>query len=166
MESARSRGVNWSKTDVATAVAETVAKSAPRKAEQQQATDVKQTAENVNSGAENSGQNPADVKQTIENVASNDGAKAEAGKSEAETAAKDADRFADNKLFTADKVAAARARMKSKFGQLNSGLDPELLIDGMTIAGAYIESGVRKFSDYARAMVDDFGDGVKPYSLS
>lgn len=93
-------------------------------------------------------------------TASNEGAKPEV------TAAKDTDRFADNKLFTADKVAAARARMKSKFGQLNSGLDPELLIDGMTIAGAYIESGVRKFGDYAKAMVDDFGDGVKPYLLS
>lgn len=97
---------------------------------------------------------------------SNEREKAEAGKSEAETAVKDADRFAENKLFTADKVAAARARMKKKFGQLNSGLDPELLVDGMTIAGAYIESGVRKFSDYAKAMVEDFGEGVKPYLLS
>lgn len=87
-------------------------------------------------------------------------------RNEENVAATDADRFSGNKLFTADKVAAARARMKSKFGQLNSGLDPELLIDGMTIAGAYIESGVRKFSDYAKSMVDDFGTGVKPYLLS
>ena len=36
--------------------------------------------------------------------------------------------FADNKLFTADKVAAARARLKSKMGNLNSGLDPELYL--------------------------------------
>ena len=77
-----------------------------------------------------------------------------------------ADQFAGNKLFTADKVAAARARLKSKLGQLNSGIDPEVLVDGMTIAGAYIESGVRKFSDYAKAMVEDLGDGVKPYLLS
>lgn len=76
------------------------------------------------------------------------------------------DQFADNKLFTADKVAAARARLKSKFGRLNSGIDPEVLIDGMTIAGAYIESGVRKFSDYSKAMIEDLGDGVKPYLLS
>lgn len=76
------------------------------------------------------------------------------------------DQFAENKLFTADKVAAARARLKSKLGQLNSGIDPEVLVDGMTIAGAYIESGVRKFSDYAKAMVEDLGDGVKPYLLS
>lgn len=76
------------------------------------------------------------------------------------------EKFAGNKIFTADKVEAARARMHSKFGQLNSGIDPEMLVDGMTIAGAYIESGVRKFSDYAKAMVGDFGDGVKPYLLS
>ena len=85
---------------------------------------------------------------------------------EAETKAKDADRFAGNKLFTADKVAAARARMKSKLGRLNSGIDPEMLVDGMTIAGAYIESGVRNFTQYARAMIEDLGDGVKPYLLS
>lgn len=74
--------------------------------------------------------------------------------------------FAGNKIFTADKVEAARKRLKGKFGQLNSGIDPELLVDGMTIAGAHIESGVRKFSDYAKAMIQDFGEGVKPYLLS
>lgn len=74
--------------------------------------------------------------------------------------------FAKNKLFTADKVAAARARLKSKMGQLNSGLDPEMLVDGMTIAGAYIEAGVRDFADYARQMTDDFGPSIKPYLLS
>lgn len=79
---------------------------------------------------------------------------------------KDQARFADNKVFTSDKVAAARARLKSKLNTLNSGIDPELLIDGMTIAGAYIESGVRKFSAYAKAMTDDFGDSIKPYLLS
>ena len=76
------------------------------------------------------------------------------------------DRFAGNKLFTSDAVEKARARMRSKLGQLNSGLDPELLVDGMTVAGAYIESGVRKFADYAKAMVADFGDGIRPYLLS
>ena len=78
----------------------------------------------------------------------------------------DTEKFADNKVFTADKVAAARARMKSKLSQLNSGLDPELMMDGMTIAGAYIESGIRKFGDYANAMIEDFGGNIKPYLLS
>lgn len=76
------------------------------------------------------------------------------------------DQFSANKIFTADKVEAARARLKSKLGQLNSGIDPELLVDGMTIAGAYIEAGVRNFRDYAKAMTDDFGDSIKPYLLS
>ena len=73
------------------------------------------------------------------------------------------DKFADNKLFTSDAVAKARARMKSKLGNVNSGLDPELLVDGVTIAGAYVESGVRKFGDYAKAMIADFGKDITPY---
>ena len=82
-------------------------------------------------------------------------------------AAKPADNiFAKNKIFTQDKVEAARARLKSKLSQLNSGIDPEVMIDGMTIAGAYIEGGVREFSAYAKAMVNDFGDAIKPYLLS
>lgn len=75
-------------------------------------------------------------------------------------------RFADNKLFTEDKVAAARARLKSKLTQVNSGLDPEILMDGMTLAGAYIESGVRKFGDYAKMMMSDVGPEIKPYLLT
>jgi len=74
--------------------------------------------------------------------------------------------FANNKVFTADKVEAARARLRSKLTQMNSGIDPEVIMDGMTIAGAYIESGVRKFSDYAKAMTADFGDKIKPFLLS
>jgi N12 class adenine-specific DNA methylase len=76
------------------------------------------------------------------------------------------DRFASNKVFTSDKVEAARARLKSKLSQLNSGIDPEMMMDGLTISGAYIESGVRTFSAYAKAMTDDFGDKIKPYLLS
>ncbi|HEY0960917.1 MAG TPA: hypothetical protein VGE69_00995, partial [Pseudomonadales bacterium] len=74
--------------------------------------------------------------------------------------------FAGNKIFTADKVEAARARLRSKLSSLNSGIDPEVMIDGMTIAGAYIESGVRKFGEFADAMVQDFGDKIRPYLLS
>lgn len=77
-----------------------------------------------------------------------------------------AENFAKNKLFTADKVAAAKARLKSKMNQLNSGPDPEVLVDGMTIAGAYIEAGVRDFADYAARMTADFGEGIKPFLLS
>lgn len=93
---------------------------------------------------------------------STEAAKTETAKPETSTA----DRFAGNKLFTADKVEAARARLKAKLSQLNSGIDPEILIDGMTIAGAYIEAGVRDFSQYASQMTGDFGESIKPYLLS
>lgn len=84
----------------------------------------------------------------------------------AETAGAKPERFANNKIFTADKVAAARARIKAKLGNINSGIDPELMIDGMTVAGGYIEEGVRDFATYAKMMVDDFGHAIKPYLLS
>lgn len=74
--------------------------------------------------------------------------------------------FADNKIFTADKVAEARARIKSKIGRMNSGFDPEMLSDGMTIAGAYVEAGIRDFTEYAEAMISDFGNEIKPFLLS
>lgn len=92
--------------------------------------------------------------------------KATTEKTQNDVTAETKDRFADNKLFTSDKVAAARALLKSKMGQVNSGFDPEMAIAGMTLAGAYIESGVRKFGDYAKLMVEDFGDNIKPQLLS
>ncbi|WBF05226.1 soluble lytic transglycosylase/helicase/methylase [Burkholderia phage CSP3] len=106
---------------------------------------------------------PADAREKIvKAMAANDAAPTEP------TPPNGTDRFAGNKLFTADKVEAARARLRSKLSgaQLNSGIDPEVVMDGMTIAGAYIEAGVRDFAAYAKAMTDDLGDAVKPYLLS
>ncbi|WP_226018401.1 SNF2-related protein [Novosphingobium sp. FKTRR1] len=77
-----------------------------------------------------------------------------------------AGRFTNNKIFTEDKVAAARARIKEKLNRLNAGIDPELLMDGVVLAGAHIESGIRKFADVARALADDLGTSltaIKPY---
>lgn len=71
-----------------------------------------------------------------------------------------------NTVFTEDAAAAARARLKKKLGQLNSGIDPEMMQDGITLAGYHIERGARTFAAYARAMVDDLGDMVKPYLKS
>ena len=72
----------------------------------------------------------------------------------------------DNKLFTEDAAEKARAILKGKLGQLNSGLDPEIMQAGLTLAGYHIEAGARKFADYARAMVNDMGDGIKPFLKS
>lgn len=71
-----------------------------------------------------------------------------------------------NTVFTEDAAAKARARLKSKLGRLNSGIDPETMMDGITLAGYHIEKGARTFAAYARAMLADLGDGVKPYLKS
>lgn len=77
-------------------------------------------------------------------------------------------KFAGNKLFTEDRVAAARERLKRKFSgtTLNSGIDPEILMDGVIVMGAHIESGARRFADAARAVASDLGmtlQQLRPY---
>jgi len=71
-----------------------------------------------------------------------------------------------NKVFTEDRAQAARDRIRKKLGQLNSGLDPELVVDGITLAGYHIEAGARKFADFANTMIEDLGEGAKPYLAS
>ncbi len=71
-----------------------------------------------------------------------------------------------NTIFTEDAAEAARARLKAKFNRLNSGLDPEMMLDGITLAGYHIERGARTFAAYAKAMVDDLGVAVRPYLKS
>ena len=51
-------------------------------------------------------------------------------------------------------------------GNLNAGIDPEILQAGLTLAGYHIEAGARAFADYAKAMVSDLGEGVRPYLRS
>ncbi len=103
------------------------------------------------------GRNAAGVQEALRQAKLRAGEKTEAK----------ADPFANNKLFTSDAVEKARARMKSKLrSQFNSGIDPEMVMDGMTIAGAYIEAGTRSFAAYSKAMIDDFGPKIKPFLLS
>ena len=87
---------------------------------------------------------------------------------DAQAGDKQADPFAGNKLFTSDKAAAARERLRKKLSgsQLNSGIDPEMMMDGITLAGYHIEKGARTFAAYARAMLADLGDGARPYLKS
>jgi tRNA G10 N-methylase Trm11 len=68
-----------------------------------------------------------------------------------------------NKIFTEDAATKARNRLRSKLNRLNSGIDPEFLIDGITLSGYHIEKGARTFAAYAKAMIADLGDKVKPY---
>jgi len=69
----------------------------------------------------------------------------------------------ENKIFTEDAATKARNRIRQKLNQLNSGVDPEFLIDGITLSGYHVEKGARTFAAYAKAMIDDLGDKVIPY---
>ena len=71
-----------------------------------------------------------------------------------------------NTIFTEDAANAARARLLAKRGRLGSGIDPEMLLDGITLAGYHIEKGARTFATYAKAMISDLGDEYKPYLKS
>lgn len=76
------------------------------------------------------------------------------------------DPFANNKVFTSDEVQAAMERIRQRLNHMNVGVDPRLLADGMYVAAAFIESGIRKFADYAKAMIDAFGPKIAPHLLS
>ena len=82
------------------------------------------------------------------------------------TASKPASYGKANKIFTEDAANAARERLRKKLAQLNVGIDPEMIQDGITLAGYHLEAGARAFSDYARAMLSDLGDQARPYLRS
>lgn len=57
--------------------------------------------------------------------------------------------------------------MIQKFGgQFNMGVDPEILAIGTEMAVYHIEKGARKFAAYAKAMIADLGDFIRPYLKS
>lgn len=68
-----------------------------------------------------------------------------------------------NTVFTDEMLEAARQRMRSRMNRLNAGIDPEMLADGIVFAGYYVEKGVRKFADFAKNMIAEFGESIRPY---
>lgn len=74
---------------------------------------------------------------------------------------------ANNKLVSRDRYEELKKRMRQKLGgQLNVGIDPEIFAIGTEMAAYHIEAGARKFADYARHMIDDLGDAIRPYLKS
>ncbi len=73
-----------------------------------------------------------------------------------------------NTIFTDDAAEKARQILREKIGKklYSGGFDPEIQMAGLTLAGYHIEKGARTFAAYAKAMVEDLGDGVKPYLKS
>lgn len=71
-----------------------------------------------------------------------------------------------NKLVTDERYEELKRRMRAKLEQLNMGIDPEMLAIGTEMAVYHIEKGARKFAEYAKAMIADLGDAVRPYLKS
>lgn len=73
----------------------------------------------------------------------------------------------DNTFVTADRAEELRKRLRAKLrGQLNAGVDPEVLAIGAELAAFHIEAGARKFADFARAMARDLDttvEKIRPY---
>lgn len=72
-----------------------------------------------------------------------------------------------NTLVTDDEYETLKKRMRMKLrGQLNMGIDPEILEIGIQMAVYHIERGARKFTEYAKGMIDDMGNDIRPYLKS
>ena len=71
------------------------------------------------------------------------------------------------RLVSDERMEELKKRLRNKLGgQLNVGVDPEVLAIGAEMAVGYIERGVTKFADYARTMIDEVGDFMRPYLKS
>jgi N12 class adenine-specific DNA methylase len=69
-----------------------------------------------------------------------------------------------NRLVTDERAEEIRKRLRAKLlGQVNMGIDPEILALGTELAVYHIEKGARKFVDYAKAMIEYMGEEVRPY---
>ena len=69
-----------------------------------------------------------------------------------------------NRLVTDERYAELRERMRKKLlGQMNIGIDPEILAIGTEMAVYHLEKGSRKFAEYVKAMIADLGDSIRPY---
>ena len=70
---------------------------------------------------------------------------------------------AQNKLVTSERYEELKRQMRVKLGQLNTGFDPEILAIGTQMAAFHVEAGARRFADYARRMLADLGEAIRPY---
>ena len=67
-------------------------------------------------------------------------------------------------LVSDERMQELKARMKKKLrGQLNAGVDPEVLAIGLELAVGYIDRGLSKFSRFAETLINDLGVEVRPY---
>jgi N12 class adenine-specific DNA methylase len=132
----------------------------------------KEVVDKINSGEwfkkEGNQQQPAMRKVNVESLFDNLNKKGETKLSEnlEPTTEKKPEYGSQNKIVSKERYEELKKRMIKKLGQLNFGMDPELLEIGIEMTAYHLEAGARKFADYAKAMVNDIGDAIRPYLKS
>lgn len=64
----------------------------------------------------------------------------------------------------AERFEELHKRLKARLrGQLNMGVDPEIFAAGLEMSFLMLKHGARKFSEFARRMLDAVGEDVRPY---
>ena len=71
-----------------------------------------------------------------------------------------------NTIVSKEKYQAALARLKAGLNTVKSGIDPTLMPDAIIVGMYHVEAGVRKFSEFAKKMIEVVGENVKPYLAS
>lgn len=67
-------------------------------------------------------------------------------------------------LVSDERMDELREQLRKKIlGQLNAGIDLEILSIGLQLTAGHIDRGLKKFADYAKQMIEDFGDAIRPY---
>ena len=81
-----------------------------------------------------------------------------------ETAASQAPAYgSQNKVVSTARYEELRRKMREKLNNLNAGYDPELVAIGAEMAAYHVEAGARKFVDFAKRMLGDMGEEIRPY---
>ncbi len=63
----------------------------------------------------------------------------------------------------AEEFARLRDILRNGLGQLNMGFPPELLYAGAKMSYLMMKHGVRKFAEYAAAMIEELGEAIRPH---
>ncbi len=66
----------------------------------------------------------------------------------------------------AEEFERLRNILRNGLGQLNMGFPPELLYAGGKMSYLMMKHGVRKFAEYATAMIEELGDAIRPHLKS
>lgn len=69
------------------------------------------------------------------------------------------------RIVSDEKMAAAKKRLIDR-GTIRTGIDPQGLVDIVTVGVGHFERGLTKFKDWSKQMVADFGNKVKPHLKS